>query len=364
MTTEQTESIAPLDGFEPLGGIGPLDGFETLPGFAPLESFESLVGTLRAIAEPTRLRLVVLLARAELTVTEISQVIGQSQPRTSRHLRLLLDADILERSPEGAFVFYRLAERGQPAELVRSVANRCAADDPVIAVDLSALERVRHARSEAAAAYLDLYAEESAAIRSLHVAETDVERDMLELIAGEGPIKRLLDIGTGTGRILELMAPHSERSIGLDLSHEMLQLARANLDEARLSRASVRQGDLHRPPFEAASFDVAVMHHVLHLLDDPGAAVVDAARLLRSGGRLLVADFAPHELSFLRERHGHRHLGIADDEMRKWAAEAGLAIETERTLQPPEQAGGERLTVRLWLLRAQERATAETAAVA
>jgi ubiquinone/menaquinone biosynthesis C-methylase UbiE/DNA-binding transcriptional ArsR family regulator len=364
MTTEQTQSISPLEGFEPAGSVEPLEGFGPLGGFAPLESFESLVGTLRAIAEPTRLRLVVLLARAELTVTETSQVIGQSQPRTSRHLRLLLDADILERSPEGAFVFYRLADRGQPAELVRAVVNRCAADDPVIAADLSALERVRHARSAAAAAYFDVYAEESAAIQSLHVAETDVERDMLELIAGEGPIERLLDIGTGTGRILELMAPHSARSIGLDLSHEMLQLARANLDEARLSRASVRQGDLHRPPFEAASFDVAVMHHVLHLLDDPGAAVVDAARLLRAGGRLLVADFAPHELSFLRERHGHRHLGIADDEMRAWAAEAGLTIETERTLQPPEQAGGERLTVRLWLLRAQERATAEAAAVA
>lgn len=364
MTTEQTPSISPLDGLLTADSVEPLDRFEPLDGFEPLESFESLVGTLRAIAEPTRLRLVVLLARAELTVTEISQVIGQSQPRTSRHLRLLLDADVLERSPEGAFVFYRLADRGQLADLVRAVANRCAADDPVIAADLSELERVRHARSAAAAAYFGVYAEESAAIRSLHVAETDVERDMLELIAGEGPIERLLDIGTGTGRILELMAPHSERSIGLDLSHEMLQLARANLDEARLSRASVRQGDLHRPPFEAASFDVAVMHHVLHLLDDPGAAVVDAARLLRPGGRLLVADFAPHELSFLRERHGHRHLGIADEDMRAWAAEAGLAIETERTLQPPGQAGGERLTVRLWLLRAEEHPSAQTAAVA
>ena len=337
---------------------------EHTPSAAPLPSFESLIGTLRAVAEPTRLRLVVLLSRAELTVTEISQVIGQSQPRTSRHLRLLLDAGILERSPEGAFVFYRLSDRGDGAELVRLVANHCPADDSVIAADLVALERVRHARSQAAATYLDAYAEEWATVRSLHVAETDVERDMLELIGQEGPIERLLDIGTGTGRILELMAPHSERSIGLDLSHDMLQLARANLDDARLSHASVRQGDLHRPPFEAASFDVAVMHHVLHLLDDPGEAIVDAARLLRSGGRLLVADFAPHELDFLRERHGHRHLGIGDDEMRAWAAEAGLVIETERALEPPAQARGERLTVRLWLLRAQERSAAQTAAVA
>jgi ArsR family transcriptional regulator len=334
------------------------------PSTEALPSFEGLVGTLRAIAEPTRLRLVALLSRAELTVTEISQVIGQSQPRTSRHLRLLLDADILERSPEGAFVFYRLSDRGDDAGLMRLLAHLCPADDPVIAADVAALERVGEARSQAAAAYLSTHAEEWATIRSLYVAETDVERDMLELIGGEGPIERLLDIGTGTGRILELMAPHSERSIGLDVSHDMLQLARANLGEARLSRASVRQGDLHRPPFEAGSFDVAIMHHVLHLLDRPGEAIVDAARLLRSGGRLLVADFAPHQLAFLRERHGHRHLGIADDEMCAWAADAGLVIETERTLRPPEQAGGERLTVRLWLLRAQERSAAQTAAVA
>ena len=235
----------------------------------------------------------------------------------------------------------------------------------MIAADLSRSTDAQ-ARSAAAAAYLDVYAEESAAIRSLHVAETDVERDMLELIAGEGPIERLLDIGTGTGRILELMAPHSERSIGLDLSHDMLQLARANLDDARLSHASVRQGDLHRPPFEAASFDVAVCTRVLPFCSTIPAMrpLINAARLLRSGGRLLVADFAPHELGFLRERHGHRHLGIADDEMRAWAAEAGLVIETERALEPPAQAGGERLTVRLWLLRAQERSTAQTAAVA
>lgn len=334
------------------------------PPPAPLPSFESLVGSLRAVAEPTRLRLVALLSRAELTVTEISQVIGQSQPRTSRHLRLLLDADILARSPEGAFVFYRVADGGDGAELVRRLADLFPADDPVIAADTAALERVRQARSQAAATYLSTHAEEWATVRALYVAEADVERGMLELIGGEGPIERLLDIGTGTGRILELMAPHSASSIGLDVSRDMLALARANLGEARLSRASVRQGDLHRPPFEAASFDVAIMHHVLHLLDDPAEAIVDAARLLRSGGRLLVADFAPHRLEFLRERHGHRHLGIADEEMRSWAADAGLVIETERTLRAPGQGAGERLTVRLWLLRAQARSTAQTAAVA
>jgi ArsR family transcriptional regulator len=334
-------------------------------GFAEASpaDFSDLVNTLRAVAEPTRLRLVALLNRAELTVTEISHVIGQSQPRTSRHLRLLVDADILERTPEGAFVFYRLADGSPSAELARQLAELVPAEDPAIAADLAALERVRQVRSEAAAALLSMHADELATVRALHVAETEIERSMLELIAGEGPIGRLLDIGTGTGRILELLAPHSERSIGLDVDHDMLVLARAALGEAKLSHASVRQGDLRRPPFEAASFDVAVMHHVLHLLDDPAGAIVDAARLLRRGGRLLVVDFAPHDLEFLRERHGHRYLGISDEQMCTWAASAGLEIEREEALRPPEPAG-ERLTVRLWLLRAPAHSAGQTAAIA
>ncbi len=315
-------------------------------------SFDDLVSTLRAVAEPTRLRLIALLNRAELTVTEITQVVGQSQPRISRHLKLLVDAGLMERTPEGAFVFYRLSDRSGTADLVRRIAELVPLDDSVVAADAAALDRVRQARWQAAATYVNAYADDWATIRSLYVAETDVEQDMIDLIAGEGPIERLLDIGTGTGRMLELMAPHSERSIGLDVSHDMLAVARAHLAEARVQRASVRHGDLHRPPFEAASFDVAVMHHVLHLLADPGAAITDASRLLKPGGRLLIADFAPHDLDFLRDGYGHRHLGIADDAMEAWATAAGLTIETERSLLPAEHAIGERLTVRLWLLRA------------
>ena len=318
----------------------------------PPESFDALVTSLRAIAEPTRLRLIALLSRAELTVTEITQVIGQSQPRISRHLKLLVDAGLMDRTPEGAFVFYRLSERPGMADLVRRIAELVPVDDAAIAADMAALERVRQARWQAAATYVNAYADDWATIRSLYVAEADVEADMLDLLSREGPIERLLDIGTGTGRVLELMAPHSERSIGLDVSHDMLAVARAHLAQARVASASVRHGDLHRPPFETASFDVAVMHHVLHLLGDPGVAVADARRLLRPGGRLLVVDFAPHDLEFLRDGYGHRHLGISDDEMRDWAAAAGLTIETERSLLPAEHAIGERLTVRLWLLRA------------
>jgi SAM-dependent methyltransferase len=328
---------------------------------APLASLDGLVATLRAVAEPTRLRLAVLLSRAELTVTEISNVIGQSQPRTSRHLRLLLDANILERAPEGAHVFYRVCDGGGGAELVRRLADQVPAGDPVIAADAAALERVRQARVLAAARYLSSQADEAAVLSSLQVAEADVEHAMLELIGAAEPVARLLDIGTGTGRMLELLAPVSERSVGLDVSRDMVAAARAKLGQARLSRASVRQGDLHRPPFEAGSFDVAVMHHVLHLLDEPGEAIADAARLLRPGGRLLVADFAPHQLDFLREQHGHRHLGIDEHDMQAWAEHGGLEIETQRTLLPP---GPRQLTVRLWLLRARPRSVEARSAVA
>lgn len=316
----------------------------------PELGFDELVGALRAVAEPTRLRLVALLGREELTVTEISRVIGQSQPRTSRHLRLLVDAGVLERAPEGPFVYYRLAEASSEAALAHRVASLAPATDTIIAADLAALARVRQARIEAATAYRTAHADELEGLRELYVGEAAVERALLDMLVDEGAIGRLLDIGTGTGRILELLAPHSEQSVGLDVDHDMLLLARAALGEAQLSRAAVRHGDLHRPPFEAGSFDVAVMHHVLHLLDEPGDAIGDAARLLRPGGRLLVADFGTHELEHLLSEHGHRRLGIADEEMQSWATGAGLEIERECALEPANP--DEQLTVRLWLLRA------------
>lgn len=312
--------------------------------------FDALVGTLRAVAEPTRLRLVALLGQEELTVTEISRVIGQSQPRTSRHLRLLVDAGILERAPEGAYVYYRLAEDRPEAGLAHAVASLTPATDTTVAADLEALARVRQTRLQAAIAYRDAHADELASLQDLYVGEAAVEAALLDMLTSEEPIGRLLDIGTGSGRILELLAPHSEQSVGLDVDHEMLALARASLGEAQLARVTVRHGDLHRPPFEAGSFDVAVMHHVLHLLDSPDGAIADAARLLRPGGRLLVADFAPHELEELRSSHGHRRLGIADAELHAWAAQAGLTAEEERVLPPAGGTGA--LTVRLWLLRA------------
>ena len=324
--------------------------------FAGELGFDELVGALRAVAEPTRLRLVALLGREELTVTEICRVIGQSQPRTAATCDCWWT-----RASSSGHLKAPLSTTAWPKVALRpSSRHRVAAltppNDVTISADLAALSRVRQARIEAATAYRSAHADELEGLRELYVGEAAVERALLDMLVGEGPIGRLLDIGTGTGRILELLAPHTEHSVGLDVDHEMLQVARAALGEAQLSRAAVRHGDLHRPPFEAGSFDVAVMHHVLHLLDAPGAAIADAARLLRPGGRLLVADFATHDLEHLRSLHGHRCLGIEDKEMLSWAVQAGLEVESERSLPPTSP--DEQLTVRLWLLRAQSRSHA------
>ncbi len=331
---------------------------DTLPGALAYTlgyeiAFDELVGTLRAVAEPTRLRLIALLSRQELSVTEISRVIGQSQPRISRQLRLLVDAGILERSQESTFVYYRLAEDSPAADLVRSIAEVAPDSDPTLAADLAGLSRVQQARIDAASAYRSAHADELEALSGLYVGEAAVERALLAMLADEAPIGRLLDIGTGTGRILELLSPHAQQSVGLDLDHDMLVLARATLGEARLSQAVVRHGDLHHSPFGAGSFDVAVMHHVLHLLDAPGAAIREAGRLLRPGGCLVVVDFATHDLEQLRSLHGHRCLGIAETDMLGWAVEAGLELERELALPPA--GDDQQLTACLWLLRAFER---------
>ncbi len=314
--------------------------------------FDLLVSTLRAVAEPTRMRLVALLSQEELTVTEISRVIAQSQPRTSRHLRLLVDAGILERAPEGAYVYYRLAEDRPEAELAQAIAALAPPTDATMAADLDALARARQARARAASALRSAHAEELEALHGLYIGEEAVEHAVLEMLTSSGPIGRLLDIGTGSGRMLELLAPHTDQSVGLDSDHDMLALARATLVEAQLPGATVRHGDLHRPPFEPGSFDVAVMHHVLRLLDAPASALADAARLLRPGGRLLVADFDAHEMEELRSLRGHRQLGISTAALAGWAADAGLTVQAERTLPP--DGDGQCLTVKLWLLRAPE----------
>lgn len=327
---------------------------------------------LRAAGESTRLRLLAILAEGERTVGELTQILGQSQPRVSRHLKLLCDAGLVNRFREGARAFYRLADDGAAARLARQVVALVPRQDPVLARDRMRLDAVRHARAEAAAAYFRANAHRWDALRSLHVAEAEVEAAMLAA-AGSGPIHDLVDLGTGTGRMLEIFAPRAKRAIGIDLSHEMLAVARANLERAGLPHCQVRHGDIYSPPLPAQSADLVTLHQVLHYLDQPAAALAEAARLLRPGGLLLVTDFAPHELDSLREEHAHRRLGFAEDEVTGWCREAGLAVEAVHRLPPRFPArgqkdhaegppGGKGLTVVLWCgRRPEERAPVASA---
>jgi ubiquinone/menaquinone biosynthesis C-methylase UbiE len=321
-------------------------------GIPPLNDFSGkftspeILAALRAAAEPTRLRLLALLAQGELAVGEIAKILNQSQPRISRHLRLLTEAGLIERTPEGAWVFHRLARDGLGGRIVAWLALILDPRSGALAEDRARLAAVRKERARAAAAYFRANARNWDSLRRMHADDAEVERALVRLLAGPDgrePLGELLDLGTGTGRMLELLGPLASRCEGIDFSHDMLTLARAALDRARLAHASVRHGDIYRLPYAEDSFDVAVVHQVLHFLDDPTHAVAEAARVLRPGGRLAIADFAPHAVEELRERHAHRRLGFAEGEVLGWCRDAGL--DPVGVAHIP----GRPLTVTLWL---------------
>ena len=302
------------------------------------------VEVLRAAGEPSRLRILALLAREELAVLELCRVLDQSQPRVSRHLKLLADAGLVERFPDGAWVFYRLTGTGRGGELVGEVLARIDPADPILQRDAERLSAVWAERATDAGEYFARNAARWDEIRSLYVSDADVEAAILAA-AGPGSLKRLVDLGSGTGRMLTLLAPQAEMALGLDLSQQMLNLARNRVTEAGLERCELRHGDIFATRLPGESADLVVVHQVLHYLADPAAAVKEAARIVAGGGRLIIADFAPHRLEFLREQHQHRRLGFPDPEMARWLADAGLHNLQVTTLPPADKAG---LTVKIW----------------
>jgi len=308
-------------------------------------SFPDLTVLLKAAAETTRLRLLLLISEAELTVSDLTAILRQSQPRLSRHLRLLTEAGLVQRHREGSWAFFRLGERGSAADIARDLVARLDPNDPLIARDRERLAAVRAARAAAAQNYFRRHAVEWDRIRKLHVADVAVE-DAIRSALGTQPIRSLLDLGTGTGRMLELFGADIERGLGLDLSLDMLALARARLDRAGLKNCSVRHADIYDLALPRDSFDAVIIHQVLHFLDDSARAIREAARVLRPGGRLLIVDFAPHDLEFLRDEHAHRRLGFAVETVTQWLKAAGLHLVRQQTL-PPGPEG--KIAVSLWL---------------
>jgi ArsR family transcriptional regulator len=308
---------------------------------------ETLLNGLRAAGEPTRLRLLALLSKNELTVSELTWILGQSQPRVSRHLKLLSEARLVERIQEGAWAFYRLADRGPGTRILEALVALLPQDDPDLNRDYQRLEAVKQDRATAAAAYFRDIARSWDRIRDLYVAESDVEQAMLAA-AGDAPIDTLLDLGTGTGRILQVFGERVGRGLGIDASREMLSVARANLNKQNLNHCQVRHGDIYNLALPAGSMDVVTIHHVLHFLDNPAAAIAQAARVLRPRGKLLIVDFAPHTLEVLRSDYAHRRLGFDEAEISAWCQAAGLEDVRVKHLTVTGASAAETLTVSLW----------------
>ena len=313
---------------------------------------DTVLDALRGAAEGTRLRILRVLSGGELTVSELTQVLAQSQPRISRHLKLLVDAGLVERRREGSWAFFRLARTGFPARLAAFTLDAMEGDASDLRRDAERLDRVRRRRAEAAEAYFRENASEWDRLRALHASEDAVEeaaRDLLVPAKG-GQFARLLDLGTGTGWMLSVLADRARAMIGFDINADMLALARARLEDGTVpAHAELRQGDILALPEEDAVADAAVIHQVLHFLTDPGAALGEAARVLAPGGRLLVVDFARHELEFLREQHAHRRLGFGREEIDALADAAGFDSLDWREIPAPETMGEDGLTVSLWL---------------
>lgn len=303
---------------------------------------ESVLSGLRAAGEETRLRLLALCAHGDLTVSDMCRIVGQSQPRISRHLKVLCDTELLERFREGSWVFYRVARQGPMAALAAHILSLLPESDPVLSADRGRRDQVREERAEAAAAYFRDNAANWDAIRSLHVDDAVVERSLLARL-GKNRIRHLVDIGTGTGRLLTLLGPQADQATGLDLSREMLAIARAAIERDGLTHCVARPGDMYAVPLPDGTADLVTIHQVLHYADRPAAAIQEAARILRPGGRLAIIDFAPHDVEDLRTQHNHCRLGFSDEDVRAWCSAAGLTLTTAESL------AGEPLTVVLWL---------------
>ena len=313
-------------------------------------ALNEMVDVLKAVAETTRLRILFLLDKGDLTVSDITKILGQSQPRVSRHLRLLTEARLIERYQEGAWAYFSLSSCSLRREMLKIVLQHIDVEDNLINADLMRLGEVKKERSLTAAAYFSKNAHDWDKLRLLHVPDNTVEQTMVKLV-GTTPFQSMLDIGTGTGSLLKLFAPLYTRAIGIDNNRDMLAVARVNLDKAGVSNAQVRLGDVANLPVEKETFNLVTIYQVLHFLSDPEVAIFEAARVMRPGARLIIVDYAPHELEYLREKYAHVRMGFSDSQMEYWLDKAGLTLEKTLSFQPQQNGNTKGLTLKLWLAR-------------
>ncbi len=308
-----------------------------------MHNLDTLLAGLRAAGEHSRLRILALCARGELSVSEITQILGQSQPRVSRHLKLLVSAGLLERLPEGTQVYFRISDTAEASSIAHALVSLIPDTDAALNRDFSRLQQVRDIRAQKAQDYFQQVANSWDSIRAMHVAQHQLEKTLLE-VAGEAFHGDLLDIGTGTGRILQMFADHVRRGVGIDMSNDMLSVARSNLEGSGFKHIYVRKGNMYQLPLEDQSFDLAILHMVLHYSDNPVEVIREATRVLRPEGRLIVVDFAAHAEEYLRNDYQHHRLGFADAEIRQCFNAAGLSATAQI-----RQLAGDPLTVKFWL---------------
>jgi len=297
----------------------------------------------RALSDPTRLRIVTLLRAMELSVGELAQVLGQSQPRVSRHVKILCDAAICVRRREGSWVFLAPGDTELLAPLFVAIDHLLARSggDPWAIADSARLAAVRADRAAYAAQYFATRAQDWDAIRSLHVSESAVEAKIASALATKR-LGHLVDVGTGTGRMIALFGAQAEKAIGIDRSPEMLRLARAKLMDAGLESIDLRQGDINDLPLETGSADTVILHQVLHYLPAPESAIAELARITAAHGHVLIVDFASHDREELRDKDAHARLGFSDAQISGWFAASGL------TCDLIDELPGDPLTVKIW----------------
>ena len=318
-----------------------LSALKNTSNFSWQAFLEELLRQLRAAAEPTRLRIIALCGHAELSVGDFVAILGQSQPRVSRHLKLLVDAGLLIRNKEGSRAYYRLFESDKNAQLSQVLNDLMDESDPVLVLDLSRLGIIRAERARFADNYFDEFAGEQSRLSQISADEELISNLLLQHVQQENT-GELLDVGTGNGRMLLLLGSKIEKAIGIDNSREMLAIARTNLEQADLKNCQVRIGDMYRLPFAENRFGLITINSLLRYAEKPKDVLTEATRVLKPGGILFIVDFSDHGLTELRDEYGHRWLGFSKDEMLDMLDGDIIKIESTNFFK------GEVLTVCVW----------------